>query len=271
LASSEWDNAIRLWEPNSGNCLHVLEHTDDASNFYFGVAWSPDGQRLAAGTHRHGVQVFNMTADYHTSNPHPVPAWIRHVAWSPDATQVAGGGDDGAIYVWDTVEGRLLKQLVGHYSRITNVAWNPAGHWLASGASGNIGGELFVWEMPAGALIHTFAGHPETVSAVAWGDNQLISGSTDGILRWWDVRSGECVRQQEAHQGTITSLRRSPAKDKLASCGNDGNIMIWNLHTGEYLQTLRRDRPYERLNISGIQGLSDVQKATLYSLGAIDP
>jgi len=75
---------------------------------------------------------------------------------------------------------------------------------------------------------------------------------------------------REAHQGTIQSLRRSPDGTKLASCGDDGAIMIWDLITGEHLQTLRRDRPYERLNITGIKGLTEAQKATLRALGAIE-
>ncbi len=66
------------------------------------------------------------------------------------------------------------------------------------------------------------------------------------------------------------SLRSSPDGRQLASCGADDAIMLWDLHSGEYLRTLRRDRPYERLNISGIRGLTEVQKATLRSLGAIE-
>jgi hypothetical protein len=56
----------------------------------------------------------------------------------------------------------------------------------------------------------------------------------------------------------------------LASCGNDGAIMLWDVQTGELLQTLRRDRPYERLNITGIRGLTEAQKATLRALGAVE-
>ena len=56
----------------------------------------------------------------------------------------------------------------------------------------------------------------------------------------------------------------------LASCGDDGAIMLWDLKTGEYLRNLRRDRPYERLNITGIQGLTEAQKSTLRTLGAIE-
>src|SRR5262249_45904309 len=55
---------------------------------------------------------------------------------------------------------------------------------------------------------------------------------------------------------------------KLASCGDDGAIMLWDLHTGEHLQTLRRDRPYERMDITGLSGISEAQRALLIALGA---
>ena len=90
------------------------------------------------------------------------------------------------------------------------------------------------------------------------------------MLRWWEVRSGHCVRVQEAHQGTVQALKVNPDGSRPASCGDDGAILLWDLHSGEHLQTLRRDRPYERLNITGIRGLSAAQKASLRALGAFE-
>jgi WD40 repeat protein len=98
----------------------------------------------------------------------------------------------------------------------------------------------------------------------------LISGGSDGMLRWWEVESGACLRMQEAHQGMIWSLKRSPDGCWLASSGDDGAIRIWDQHSGELVQTLRRDRPYERLTITGIKGLTEAQKTTLRALGAIE-
>jgi hypothetical protein len=46
--------------------------------------------------------------------------------------------------------------------------------------------------------------------------------------------------------------------------------MLWDLESGEPLQTLRWDRPYERLNITGIRGLIEAQKASLRALGAFE-
>jgi WD40 repeat protein len=115
-------------------------------------------------------------------------------------------------------------------------------------------------------------GHPGVVSALSWAPSgeRPISGGSDGRLRWWELQSGQCVRVQEAHQGTVQALKVSPDGRRLASCGDDGAIRLWDLESGEQLQTLRRDRPYERLNITGIRGLSDAQAASLRALGAFE-
>jgi WD40 repeat protein len=96
----------------------------------------------------------------------------------------------------------------------------------------------------------------------------LVSGGSDGMLRWWDVERGECVRMREAHQGTVQSLKVSPDGRSLASCGDDGAINVWELQSGEHLRTLRRDRPYERMDITGLRGITPAQRASLIALGA---
>jgi WD40 repeat protein len=68
----------------------------------------------------------------------------------------------------------------------------------------------------------------------------------------------------------VYALKVSPDGGRLATCGEDGAIRLWDLHSSELLRTLRRDRPYERLNITGIQGLSEARKASLHALGAFE-
>lgn len=131
---------------------------------------------------------------------------------------------------------------------------------------------MFLWDVHTGERLHTFAEDPDSVLALDWSPRGelLVSGGSDGRLRWWDVPSRECVRMQEAHQGAIQSLRISPDGRRLASCGDNSTIQVWDLESAELLRTLRRDRPYERLTITGVKGLTEAQKATLRALGAIE-
>jgi len=276
LASSGLDHTIRLWDSTLGSCLQILGEADSADALYFGLAWSPDGKWLACGTYQRGVQVWDMSTRSLRWADRAYGALLRHVAWSPDGTRVAGGGNDGSVSVWEASAGTLQQQLAGHQGPVMCVAWSPDGRRLASGGSGREGGELFVWEAGSGAgsgkPVQAFEGHPGVVSALSWvpSGEVVVSGRSDGTLRWWDLQSRKCVRVREAHQGTVQALKVSPDGSLLASCGDDGAIRLWDLMSGEPLQTLRRDRLYERLTITGIQGLTDAQKASLRALGAVD-
>ncbi len=276
LASSGRDNAIRLWDPTTGECRQVLRDPEHNDTMFYGVAWSPDGHLLACGSLVRGVQVWNMATR--------TRCWvgqhhrIRRLAWSPDGTRLAGCGDDGNICLWEASDGTMLGKRQGHSGRVISVDWSPDGTRLVSGGGGKDGGELFVWDMgshracPDGEIVQTLKGHPGSVFAVAWSPTGevVISGGSDGTIRWWEVRSGKCLRIFKGHEGGVWSLRVSPDGRLLASCGNDNTIRVWDLQSARLLQTLRHDRPYERLNITGIRGLNEAQIASLQALGAID-
>lgn len=55
----------------------------------------------------------------------------------------------------------------------------------------------------------------------------------------------------------------------LASSSLDATIRLRNWQQGECVKVLRRDRPYEGINITGVTGITKAQKLTLQALGAI--
>ena len=153
-----------------------------------------------------------------------------------------------------------------------SVAWSPDGTRLAGGGGGRGSGELIVWDAQSGERLQAWSEPSAIVNALAWSPTGavLVSGGNDGNLRWWDVQHRKCLALQQGHQGAVQSLRVSPDGRRLASCGDDDAVNVWDLESSEQMRTLRRDRPYERLDITGIKGVTEAQKATLRALGAIE-
>jgi WD40 repeat protein/transcriptional regulator with XRE-family HTH domain len=273
LASCGEDNTIRIWDESTGAVVQLLHDLDNLGTLFHCVGWSPDGKFLASGSLQQGVQVWEAaTGMCRWIGRTNTPNRIRRVKWSPDGTRLASGGYDGSVFLWAASDGTLLKRFQGHRTVVMSLAWSQDGTRLASGSGYQGRGELFVWDARSGEVLYNLNEPSEIVYALAWSPTGavLVSGGSDGILRWWDMQHGECVRVRKAHQGAVQSLKLSPDGRRLASCGDDGAINLWGLESGERLRTLRRDRPYERVNISGIKGLTQAQRSSLLALGAFD-
>jgi WD40 repeat protein len=74
----------------------------------------------------------------------------------------------------------------------------------------------------------------------------------------------------EGHTGTVWGVALSEDGELLASGGDDGVIRLWEAGSGSCLRTLRADRCYERLDIRGLTGVTEAQRAALLALGAIE-
>jgi len=47
-------------------------------------------------------------------------------------------------------------------------------------------------------------------------------------------------------------------------------VLLWQARSGTYMRTLRAERRYERLDITGLPGVTSAQRAALLALGAIE-
>jgi len=65
------------------------------------------------------------------------------------------------------------------------------------------------------------------VKALQWA-LQILSSGAEGLLKLWDVRSGECTASFEEHEGKVWALASGGSSDSvIASGGADSTIFIW--------------------------------------------
>jgi WD40 repeat protein len=272
LAIASFDATVRICNPVTSQCLKTLagHHA-----WVWAVAWSPDGQILASASNDKTVRLWDVsTGDcLKVLQGHSSHIWT--IAWSPDGQTLASGSHDRTIRLWNAQTGDCLQVLTGHTAWVQSVGWSSDGQILASGCDDQT---IRLWDASTGDCLTLLQGHGDMVRTVAWSlDGQILaSGSEDQTIRLWDASTGECLKILEGHSAQVGSVAWCPVADIenpdriLASSSADETIKLWNAITGECLKTLRADRPYEGMNITGVTGLTNVQKLTLKALGAVE-
>ncbi len=266
LASGDDDQTVRLWDVRDGKCLHTLPgHT----GWVWSVAFSPDGLMLASGSEDQAVRIWDVENGkcLHTLPGHV--GWVMSLAFSPDGETLASGSDEQTVRLWKIRDGQCLYTLEGHTNWLLSAAFSPQGQILASGSGDQT---VKLWDVENGKCIHTLQGHTNWVWSVAFSaDGQrLASGSRDQTVRIWDVKNGKCLHTLQGHTNRVWSVAFSPDGQILASGGEDETIKLWDVQTGRCIRTLKAPRPYEGMNITGVKGLTEAQKATLKALGAVE-
>lgn len=265
LVSGSEDRLIRLWDVETGQCLKTLTgHTKQV----WTVAFSPDGQKIASSGEGGRVWLWDVNTGQCLQVLGGHTNWVLTIAFSPDGYYLASVSHDQTLNLWDASTGQHLKTLQGHTNSVLGVAFSPDSCRLASGGFDKT---VKLWDIHTGDCLKTLAGQTDAVIPVSFSPNGklLASGPMNGTVKLWDVETGECLKTLEGHTELVWSFSYSPDGKTLASGSWDETIKLWEVETGKCLKTLRVDRPYEGMNITGVTGITEAQKATLRTLGAV--
>ena len=202
------------------------------------VAFSPEGERLAAGDTHGGIHLWKVADSQTLLSYRGHTHWVWSVAWSPNGQILASAGEDQTIRLWNPTSGQCLETLQGHTNYVWSVTWSPNGQTLASGSADNT---VKLWDHRSGQCLKTLQGHTNYVRFVVWSpDGQtLASGSADNTVRLWNPTSGQCLKTLQGHTSWIWSVAWSPNGQTLASGSADNTVKLWDHRSGQCLKTLQ--------------------------------
>ena len=235
LASTSWDQTVRLWNVDTGQLLHTLRgHTDTVDS----VAFSPDGQTLASGSWDGTIRLWNPNTGKLKRTLTGHVGGVGSVAFSPDGWTLASGSADQTIRLWNTKTWKLERTLTGHTHIVESVAFSPEGDMLASGSRDQT---IRLWDPNNGKHIKTLREHTGDIVRMTFSPDgaTLASGSLDGTVRLWDPNNGKLKRTLAVETGWVNPVAFSP--DGATLLIGDQGISAWDTETGEYKRPLAGD------------------------------
>lgn len=139
------------------------------------------------------------------------------------------GFSNGVFGLWEMPSFTSVHTLSVSQERITSVAVNTSGEWLAFGASKL--GQLLVWEWQSESYVLKQQGHFYDMNTLSFSpDGQVIAtGGDDGKVKLWNATSGFCFVTFSEHSSSITAIEFAKQGQILFSASLDGTVRAFDL------------------------------------------
>lgn len=97
-----------MWDLSSGTLLHTLEGQKGNTNWVFGVAVTPDGQRAISASDDKTLKVWSLSSGKVLQTLEGHTDWVKDVAVMLDGQHTISVSSDKTLKVWDLSSGKCL-------------------------------------------------------------------------------------------------------------------------------------------------------------------
>jgi WD40 repeat protein len=237
LASSCESGDILLWNVSTGELLKTLiGHTSGATN----TAFQPSGILLASASFDSKIKLWNLVTGecINTLTEHIDSIWS--IAFNSCGTQLVSGSFDTSIKIWNVQTGLCLQTIPANSRAISAVIFSPDDRKIISASQDST---IQIWEviqLDNWQCTRVLQGHQNNIWSIALDSSgeTLISSDLSGVLKIWDLESGQSLKTFCSVSTAFRSLAFHPTSNLLASSSEDGRIRLWDFSTDRCLRTI---------------------------------
>ena len=228
LAYSGKDGDIGIWE--LGTKPARVQHLDAGSGNVSSIAFSPDGNHLAAAVSDGIIRMYEVTSgEMVVVGSHD--GEVRDVAFSPDGSMLASASTDMTVKLWDLspdIDSRKPRTLFGHTGPVYSIAFSPDGRTLVSAGWDS---SIKLWDVNGAKLLRSLFGHRGVAKDVEFSPNGSLvaAASMDQTVTIWEVETGLARADFHAHWAEVESIGFLADGERLVTGSNDGTARVWSL------------------------------------------
>ncbi|KMQ93304.1 periodic tryptophan protein 2-like protein [Lasius niger] len=176
---------------------------------------------------------------------HYKEAKLTAAAYHQDTRILVIGFNIGSFYLYEMPHANLIHSLSISRQRISSIALNSTGDWIAIGCSH--AGQLLVWEWQSETYAMKQQGHRTNMNCLAYSpDGQyIVTGGDDGKVKLWNTLSGFCTLTFHEHASSISGVLFSHNRKFVASASLDGTVRAYDLARYRNFRTLTSPRPVQ--------------------------
>ena len=173
---------VKLWEVNTQTEIATLQHDE----YVWALAFSPDGQLLAAGDGEGTVKIWNLQERRVIAQLQGDEVRVDALGFSPDGRTLASAGYQGLIKLWSVSDWALLGTLQNSGTTYS-LDFFPDGQLLASTGHAAV----TLWSVERGESVASLTGHSAWIYGAAFSPDgkTLASSGDDGTVRVENIES----------------------------------------------------------------------------------
>jgi|GEM_PF-4391291 len=264
------DIAIWLVEQNS-----VSQVFNDHIGAVTSIALSPDGNTVASVSQDSVINLWDLRSTQIIQRLTGHDARVNTIVFDPNSIYLISGSEDNSVVVWLLETGKLLHQFRGHDDAINDVVIDSFGEFIISASSDETMRVWDIFDSQLIAIIDDYEtaildvdvydelilsirdnngfeiSHVETSELLqdipfednVWhgrflpGGEQVVLALENGTVLIFDLITERTVQEFEViHTAPIYSLDINNDHMIAATGGADGNVVIWDLETGDALR-----------------------------------
>jgi len=230
IISGSRDRTIRVWDGDSGICLHTLKGHEGSV-----LCLEYDDEYLFSASSDQTVIIWDLKAIEQGFTPLAIKRLRGHTLGILDLAinerWLISCGKDTTIRVYDRTDDCKLTRIFTLHNGPINAGTlhrSPIdGKTRAVTASG--GGGVQLWDVESGDLIRSFVEHANGLSCVKFLDNRIVTGSNDTTVRVWDADTGECLSICKGHENLVRAVGIDQSRKLILSGGYDGKVKLFYL------------------------------------------